>query len=79
MSQTLENIEVFVASPADVSEERDLARSLVNAVDGSVARRLGYTLQYVGWEMVRPGGLAADGQEVINRQIVPKDVFVGIM
>jgi len=78
MSQLVE-LQVFLASPGDVQSERDRARAVIAELDRGVARRLGFALRAVGWETDTRPGLGDDVQAVINEQIRPRNVFVGIM
>lgn len=79
MEDNLVALQVFLASPGDVVEERALARRVIEEVDRSIARRLGFALEAVAWETHGRPGVGADTQEVISRQIRPRDVFVGVM
>jgi hypothetical protein len=76
----LSEVQVFLGSPSDVADERARARAVVLELDRTLAKRLGLTLKATGWETdSRPGVAGGDVQSVINRQIRPRDVFVGIM
>jgi len=69
---------IFVASPSDRAEERDIVTILVEELNRTVAAEKNIHLELIKWEthvapdMGRP-------QEIINRQIPPCDLFVGIM
>jgi len=71
-------IRVFVASPSDVQEERDQLRTVIDELNRLIGDEKGVVLELVRWEthvapdMGRP-------QEVINRQVGPYDIFIGIM
>jgi len=72
---------VFVASPGDVSEERDALAKLVrdlNLTIHAVAPEKGIALELVRWET---HAFPAPGrpQSVINEEIGKYDIFVGIM
>jgi hypothetical protein len=79
MPERVTMLQVFIASPGDVQAERDAVEAVVTELNRSVAPARGLTLQTVRWELdVRPG-VGADAQDVVNRQIGPRDVFVGIL
>ena len=73
-------LSVFVASPSDVAEERDLLESVVIRVNAALAKALGIRLELIRWERDVSPGFGTDPQAVINSQIPPDiDVFVGIL
>ncbi|WP_243285849.1 DUF4062 domain-containing protein [Geothrix terrae] len=80
-SNTLETIRVFLASPSDVSSERESTPGIINELNRTIAALLPNTkvrLELIRWEshsfpaMGRP-------QQIINDQIGPYDIFVGIL
>ena len=78
MADPILNITVFVASPGDVKGERKAVRDAAAEVNRTVGEREGFRLTVKGWEThTRPG--AGRPQGVINDQIGPYDIFVGIM
>jgi len=72
-------LQVFVASPADVAEERAILDSLVAELNRTWSSNLGLTFELLKWEThVRPG-FDVDAQAVVNDQIPDDyDVFLGI-
>ena len=81
MTPRFRRIRVFVASPGDVQRERDSLLGVINELNralDSLAPRAGLRLELARWEtdaypeMGRP-------QAVINRQIAPYDIFIGIL
>jgi hypothetical protein len=75
----MKKLRVFIASPGDVAEERDLVSLIVEELRRSVARLVSVELETVRWETHAWPGVGADAQDVINREIGDYDVFVGIM
>lgn len=74
-------IKVFVASPGDVSFERDELGKLINAINQSitaVAPEKGIRLELVRWE-THAVPAAGRAQGVINDDVGSYDIFVGIM
>jgi hypothetical protein len=74
-------LRVFVASPGDVSEERNaLAKliSTVNLTSAVIAPEKGISLELVRWE-THAFPSAGRPQGVINEQIGEYDIFIGIM
>ena len=70
---------VFVASPGDVSDERDRLESIIHGVNSEHARRTGVRLELVRWERDVSPAVGRDPQAVINDQIPQDyDVFLGI-
>jgi hypothetical protein len=72
-------LQVFVASPSDVAEERRLMEGVVAQLNQIWSATLGITYELVKWETnVRPT-FATDPQAAINSQIGEDyDVFIGI-
>ena len=72
-------LSVFVASPSDVSEERDRLDSIIQEINSTHARRTGVRLELLRWERDVSPALGDDGQAVVNDQIPPHDIFIGIL
>lgn len=77
------NVEIFkcfIASPSDTSEEREIVDEVLSEINKMLGNQLGFRVESVKWESdVRPS-FGADGQDVINRQILNDyKIFVGIM
>lgn len=73
-------ISVFVASPSDVTEERDKLESVINEINGTLSRRIGVRLDLIRYEREVPPGLGEDPQSVINENIPQDyDIFIGIL
>lgn len=79
MPQHVTKIRVFAASPGDVSDERDRLARVVNGLNRTLGQTEGLVLELVRWETHAWPGFGEDAQDVINREIDPYDVFVGIM
>jgi SOS-response transcriptional repressor LexA len=72
-----DSLRIFVASPGDVIRERDLLFCVIEGLITHVARNLGLIIEVVRWEDLRPG-IGVDGQAVVNAQVGPFDLFIGI-
>jgi hypothetical protein len=72
-------VRIFAASPGDVAAERDALEEVVAGLNQTLGRRLDLVLELVRWETHAWPGFGADAQDVINGEIAPYDVFVGIM
>jgi hypothetical protein len=69
---------LFVASPSDVSFERDALARVVEEVNQTHGAPLGYSINLLWWEThVTPSGGRPQG--VVNELIPTYDIFVGIM
>lgn len=74
-------LRVFVASPGDVSEERDALSKLISELNltiSVVAPEKEVSLEVVRWE-THAFPSAGRPQAVINEQIGKYDIFIGIM
>jgi hypothetical protein len=73
-------LQVFVASPSDVSEERLILNAVVAELNRTWAGSLGLTFEILKWETHSRPGFDVDPQAVINSQLSEDyDVFIGIL
>lgn len=78
MVEAVRKIRIFLASPGDVQAERDSLSKVIEELNSTIGAARHFVLELVRWEthcypaMGRP-------QSVINEQIGPYDIFVGIM
>lgn len=73
-------VSVFVASPADVADERDKLEELIYELNNAHGRERGIRLDLIRWKNHSYPGVGVDSQEVINSQLPDDiDVFIGIM
>lgn len=80
MPTTEQVLSIFLASPSDVSDERERVNEFVNEWNDLWSEHLGICLRLVRWETHSYPAVGDDGQDVINNQIGEKyDVFLGIM
>jgi len=79
MPEQVTKLRVFVASPGDVREERERLDDVIDELNRGIAAEKGLVLELVRWETHAWPDIGEDAQDVINRQIAPGDVFVGIM
>ena len=78
MAKRFKKIRVFVASPSDVREERDRLCRVVDELNRTVGSEKNVIIELVRWETHTAPGMGRP-QDVINSQIGPYDIFVGIM
>lgn len=78
MSNTLRRVNVFIASPGDVSEARDRARKAIERINRLVAKPSGFLFEPIGWEDI-PACKGERTQDVINPYVDAADIFVGIL
>jgi tetratricopeptide (TPR) repeat protein len=77
--EMLQNVRIFVASPGDVTKEREHLRQVADKLNQSIAHELGFNVEIVGWETHVIPEMGERPQAIINKQIDPYDVFVGVM
>ena len=75
----MRKIRVFVGSPGDVPQERNIVSTVVDELSRSVATFIPAQLEAVRWETHAWPDVGDDAQDVINREIGDYDVFVGLM
>ena len=76
MAQSDRTIDVFLASPGDVEEERAAARRVVQDL-AATYRQAGWSIRIWGWEQARPG--LGRAQDLINPEVDQCDVLVGVL
>jgi hypothetical protein len=79
MELKLHIIRVFVASPGDTAEERNLVREAVDDINRHHGRLEHFRVDLLLWEEDSYPDVGADAQDVINRQIGDYDLFIGLM
>jgi len=73
-------LQVFVASPTDLAEERAALEDVIRELNITWSRSLACQLDLVRWESHAVPGMGQDAQDVVNRS-VPQDcdIFIGIL
>ena len=80
MPQTQTILQVFVASPSDVAEERKILESVINDINRTASDAHPLRLALLKWETHARPGFGEDAQAVINQQLGDDyDIFLGIM
>ncbi len=73
-------LQAFVASPGDVSNERDLLEEVIRELNITWRKSLGISIDLARWETHALPGVGCDPQQVINDSIGDDyDIFIGIM
>jgi hypothetical protein len=80
MARSATILRVFVASPSDVKEERELLEDIIKELNLVWAKEQGILLELVKWETHTYPGAGADPQSIINEQLSDDyDIFIGVM
>lgn len=80
MARSEQILSVFVASPSDVSDERNALEEIIRELNITWSREIGLRLELVRWETHAFPGSGQDAQDVINSKIPDDyDIFIGIM
>lgn len=77
MSKTLQVIRVFLASPGDLSEERNLFPSIIGQFNEFKADAMDVELRAFGWEDTLPGW--GRPQALINDEVRSSDIFIMLL
>ena len=71
---------IFVASPSDVTPERECLDGVISEVNQLNGKSKGIRFELIRWETHTYPDIGTDSQEVINKQIGKDyDIFLGIM
>jgi hypothetical protein len=76
---SVNTVRVFIASPSDVAEERDITSLVVGEINRIFGNPFGVDLDAIRWETHAWPDVGEDAQDVINKQIGEFDVLVGVM
>ncbi len=79
VAELITKLKIFVASPGDVQEERDRLKTVIDELNPGIAGDKGLVLELVRWETHAWPTMGEDAQDMINLEIGPYDVFIGIM
>lgn len=80
MSRTCRLLQIFVASPSDVAEERKIVQEVINEFNLTQRNNCDVLLELIKFETHTRPSFGADAQSVINSQIGDEyDVLLGIM
>ncbi len=77
MQTTTRVLNVFLASPDDVKDERIVAEEIVNDVDKFIGSNIGWNIRLYKWEDTPPA--AGRPQEIINAAVDNCDLFIGLL
>ncbi|HUU22146.1 MAG TPA: DUF4062 domain-containing protein, partial [Phycisphaerae bacterium] len=80
MAKNVTVIRIFLSSPGDVVEEREIVETVAREINNSFGDHLSLRLEVVKWETHIVPSFGSDPQDVINTQIGGDyDIFLGIM
>lgn len=80
MVETLKRISIFLSSPSDVSDEREMAKKLVDEINLDLGYRGKYHVELLTWETHTSSGVAESAQVVISKDIGSSyDIYLGVM
>jgi hypothetical protein len=79
MVRQLRHLRVFLASPGDVAEERSRLEGVVSSLNQTIGEKESLFIDLVRWETHAWPGFGADAQDVINRELEPGDIFIGVL
>lgn len=72
-------LNVMIASPSDVAEERQLVRDAIYEWNTIHSKQFGIMLNPIGWETHVAPQMGGRAQEIINKQILENsDILIGI-
>jgi hypothetical protein len=77
MQTTRHILNIFLASPTDVNEERAMADEVVNSINKSIGRSLEWQIDLHKWEDTAPG--IGRPQAKINSMVDGCDLFIGLL
>lgn len=70
-------LNVFIASPSDLNEERRTIRDVVERINKVFGRNLNIQIDLLGWEDTTPGFNRP--QSIINEDVVRCNLFIGLL
>jgi len=79
MPEIITNYRLFLASPGDVTNERDTVKRAISKFNERYIKELKSTITLLTWENSTHPAFGNYPQNVINQQIGEYDIFVGIL
>ena len=79
MPEIITNYRLFLASPGDVANERDIVKKVISEFNEQYVRELKSTISLLTWENNTHPAFGNYPQSVISQQIGEYDIFVGIL
>ena len=80
MAQTITLYKVFLASPSDLNDERELLEEIVEELNLSTFNNSGIKIELVKWETHVNPGIGKYPQQVVNTDINNDyDIFIGLL
>lgn len=79
MPEAITNYRVFLASPGDVANERDIVKKVILEFNDQYVKELKSTITLMTWENSTHPAFGSYPQNVINQQIGEYDIFIGIL
>ena len=80
MARTITLFKIFVASPSDLNDERNLIADIVDELNLSFLNKSDVKIELVKWETHANPGVEDYSQKVINTDIGDDyDIFIGLM
>lgn len=75
----MQNIKIFLASPSDVTDERNTVTDVVEDLQLTLGKSKSVHIELIKWETHVNPSIGIDAQDVINNQIGEYSIFVGVM
>lgn len=75
----IKQIRVFVSSPNDMAEERDMVAAICDQISQDIGSVKGFVVDAIRWETHTVSSRAERSQEAINQQLGVYDIYVGLM
>lgn len=77
MNDSRKIVRIFLASPGDLSDERGVAKAVVDETNTLLAETFGYQIELIGWEDTV--SIYGRPQATINRELERCEYFIGLM
>ena len=78
MPEYIQRFYVFLSSPGDTTQEREISHSVISILTDMLEETAGIAVRVVDWSRMVPG-VGETPQAVIDQQIPDYDIYVGIM
>lgn len=80
MPQLISKYRIFVASPSDLSDEREAINDVISELNLTYGNPNNLTLELLKWETNSAPGISEQGvQSIINSDIPEYDLFIGLL
>jgi diguanylate cyclase (GGDEF)-like protein len=79
MADNVSKLRIFLSSPNELRDEYGSLRTVIDELNKSSIRDKKIVLELQHWKTDTWPGVGLDAQDVINQELIPEDIYVGVL